>query len=150
MKICASTVLIREILAIYMYITVYNCMYMSLNKYDIFVSLNSVSWMMHLERILRVQSDLETLYLCRFVKIQSIFICFYIVTIMLWNVNWIEFSCIGTFNLGFTGCGELWPYPEPCVEPWVEEDWRTYIDYPGRSRDWFLPKIHHLPLNEEP
>lgn len=64
MKICASTVLIREILAIYMYIT----MYMSLNKYDIFVSLNLVSWMMHLERILRVQSDLETLYLCRFVK----------------------------------------------------------------------------------
>lgn len=60
MKIRASTVLIREI--------VYNCMYMSLNKYDIFVSLNSVSWMMHLERILRVQSDLETLYLCRFVK----------------------------------------------------------------------------------
>lgn len=35
---------------------------------NVHVSLNSVSWMMHSERILRAQLDLETLYLCRFVK----------------------------------------------------------------------------------
>ena len=48
----------------------------------------------------------------------------------------------------YSGCRELWPYPEPCAEPRAAPHWWTCVDHAWWPGHRSLTFLHHLPCHK--